>query len=105
MEQRRPFSTWIIEQPDGFLQRTIWTDVLHQRTSRMNDDCEWAQGSLNKIAETNDCKDKSMKMFFVIVDGRIPVVNAFVDENERPVSINGSCYLQLLRDTMRPALR
>ena len=40
-----------------------------------------------------------------VVNGKIPIVHLFIDENERSVSINGSCYLKLLQDTVWPALR
>lgn len=108
MEQRRQFCTWILEQPDNFAQRIIWTDekffVLHQRPNRKNDG-KWAQRNPHEIVETNDRNDKKIMMFVAIVDGRIPVVHAFIDENGRSVSVNGSCYLQLLQDTVWPALR
>ena len=39
-------------------------------------------------------------MFVSIVDERITAVHAFIDENERSVSVKGSCYLQLLQDTV-----
>ena len=44
-------------------------------------------------------------MFVAIVDGRIPVVQVFIDLNGRSVSVNGSCYLRLLQDMVWSALR
>ena len=56
------------------------------------------------------CAENSSKTFQVKriggkFDGRIPVEQAFIDKKGRSVSVNGSCYLQLLQDTVWPALR
>jgi len=103
MEQRRKFLNWILEQADDFVQRIILTDdkffVFHQRPNRKKDG-KWAQRNPHEIIETNNRNDKKIMMFVAIVDGRIPVVQAFIDENGRSVSVNGSCYLQLLQDTV-----
>ena len=103
MEQRRQFYTWMLEQPGDFARKIIWTDeeffVLHQSPNRKNDG-KWAQRNPHEIVETNDRNDKKIMMLVVIVDGMISVVHAFINENERFVSVNGSCHLQLLQDTV-----
>ena len=44
-------------------------------------------------------------MFVAVVAGQIPIDHAFLDEDNRNQSVNGSCYLDLLQDVVWPALR
>ena len=37
-------------------------------------------------------------IFVAIVNGKVPVVHAFIDENERPKIVNGDCYLNFLQE-------
>ena len=39
-------------------------------------------------------------MYVAIVDGRLPIVLAFINENGRLVSVNGFCSLHSLQDTV-----
>ena len=48
---------------------------------------------------------KKVMLFVAIVDGKIPIVHPFIDEAGRPVSVNGSCYLSLLKNTVWPVFR
>ena len=44
-------------------------------------------------------------IFVAIVNGKIPIVHPFVNNDGDSVSVNGLCYLSLLRDTVWPALK
>ena len=91
MEQRRQFCTWILEKPDDFAQRIIWTDensfVLYQRPNHKNDS-EWTQRNPHEIVETDNRHDKKIMMFVAIFDGRTLVVHALIGENGRSVSVS-----------------
>ena len=63
------------------------------------------KGTCMKSSKQMIATIKKIIMFAAIFDGRIPVVYAFIDGNGRSVSVNGSCYLHLLQDTVWPALR
>ena len=41
-------------------------------------------------------------MFVAIIDGNIPIVHAYIDNDERQVSANGSCYLKLPKEVVWP---
>ena len=45
----------------------------------------------HEIVETNNRNDLMVMMFVAIVDGKIPIVLAFIDDDGRRVSVNGSC--------------
>ena len=108
MEQRRIFCQWILEQPEEFVQSVIWTDkkffVLHQGPNRKNDG-KWSVVNPHETIETNDRNGKKVMLFVAIIDGKIPIVHPFIDEAGRPVSVNGSCYLSLLKNTVWPVFR
>lgn len=108
VEQRKNFCTWLLQQPACFVQNVIWTDekifVLNQRPNRKNDGV-WSKVNPHQIVETNDRNGKKVMMFVAIVDGQIPIVHAFVDENCSNQSVNGASYLNLLQDVVWPALR
>ena len=92
MKQQRQFYTWILEQPHDFTQRIIWTEekffALYQRSNRKNDG-KWTQRNPHEIVETDNRNNKQIMMFVAIVDGRIPVMHAFIDANGRFFSVNG----------------
>ena len=44
-------------------------------------------------------------MFVAIVNGHSPIVYAFVGENGKTQSVNGTCYLELLKEVIWPELR
>ena len=56
----------------------------------------------NEIVETKNRNDLNVMMF---VDGNIPIVHAFIDDDGRQVSVNGSCYLNLLKEVVWPTFR
>ena len=107
-EQRLKFCEWILAQPADFVQKVVWTDekffCLHQKHHRKNDG-RWSAENPREIMETNNRNDLKVMIFVAIVDGKIPIIHAFLDEDGHLVSVNGSCYLTLLRDSVWPKLR
>lgn len=108
MKQRRLFCKWLLDQEENFVQRVIWTDeklfVLHQKPHRKNDG-KWSRENPHEIIESNDRNDKKVMIFVAIVEGKIPLVHAFIDENGERISVNGECYLKLLQDRVWPLFR
>ena len=108
IEQRKVFCSWILEQPADLVQRIIWTDekifVLKQRPHRKNDG-RWAKENPQEVVETNDRNGQKIMIFVAIVNGRIPIVHAFVGDDGRNQSVNGNVYLELLKEVAWPALR
>jgi hypothetical protein len=106
--QRLQFCNWLLAQPADFPQTVIWTDektfCLKQKPHRKNDGI-WAKQNPHLIIETNDRNDLKVMLFVAIVDGKIPVVHAFLDDTGRPQSVNGPCYLSMLQDSVWPKLR
>ena len=98
-EQRRQFSEWILEQEEDFVHRVIWTDekffMLVQKPHRKNDG-KWSTSNPREIIETNDRNGAKVMIVVAIVDGKIPIVHALINEEGRPVSVNGASYLKLL---------
>ena len=109
-KQRMKFCRWLLEQPkpENFALNVIWTDekyfYLHQKPHRRNDGI-WAFENLHEIIETNNRNDLKVMMFVAIVDGKIPIVYVFIDDDRRQVSLNGSCYLNLLKEVVCPTFR
>lgn len=107
-QQRRQFCEWLLSQPEDFVQKIIWTDekffCLHQKPHRKNDGV-WSESNPHKITETNNRNDVKVMIFVAIIDGKIPVVHPFVNEDGNLVSVNGLRYLSLLQDTIWPAFR
>ena len=108
MEQKKIFCTWFLEQPAGLVQNVIWTDekifVLNQRPNRRNVG-SWNTENTHEVVETNDRNAKKVMIFVTIVDGHIPIVHAFVGEDGKTQSVNGTCYLELLQEVVWPALK
>ena len=38
--------------------------------------------------------------FVAVVNGKVPIVHAFMDENEKPKIVNGDCYLNFLQENI-----
>ena len=57
MEQRKEFCSWILEQPEDIVQKTIWTDekffVFNPKPNRKNDG-KWCKNNPHQIIESND---------------------------------------------------
>ena len=83
------------------MQRVIWTDeklfVLHHKPHRKNNG-KWSRENPHEIIESNDRNDQKVMIFVVIVEGKIPLDHAFIDERGGKISVNGGCYLKLLQD-------
>ena len=66
------------------MQKIIWADeklfVLHLKPHGYNDG-KWSKENLYDIIESNDTNDKKFMIFVAIVEGKTPLVHAFVDEN------------------------
>jgi len=107
-EQRRQFCEWILEQEEDFVHRVIWTDekffVLRQKPHRRNDG-KWSTSNCREMIETNDRNGAKVMIFVSIVDGKVPIVHAFITEDGRSVSVTGASYLELLKDTVWPTFR
>ena len=90
------------------MQQVIWTDektfCLKQKPHRRNDGV-WSKKNPHLIVETNDRNDLKVMLFVAIVNGKIPVVHAFLDNTGRQQSVDGSCYLSMLQDSVWPKLR
>ena len=108
IQQRLEFNNWFLAQEEGFEQRVMWTDekffVLRQRPNRKNDGI-WSRSNPHEIIETNDRNRTKVILFVAIVGGKIPIVDAFIDHTGRTLSVNGSCYLALLKEVVWPVFR
>ena len=109
-EQRITFCQWLLDQPnpENFVHKVIWTDekycCLKQKPHRKNDGF-WALNNPHEVVETNDKNGLKVMIFVAIVDGKVPIVHAFIDENGRRESVNGDCYLKLLQENVWPTFR
>lgn len=107
-EQRRQFCQWLLNQDEELVQRVIWTDekmfVLNQKPHRKNDGC-WSAENPREIVECNDRNDKKVMIFVAIVNGKIPIVHEFIDDEGQRVSVDSSCYLALLQEKVWPTFR
>ena len=106
--QRRQFCQWILQQPSNIVNRIIWTDekffCLHQKPHRKNDGV-WANENPRNICETNDRNDVKVMIFVAIINGMVPIVHAFLDDDGHLLSVNRVSYLRLLQDIIWPRLR
>ena len=64
----------------------------------------WSLENPHEIIETNDRNDLKVMLFVAIVNGNVPIIHAFIDEDGRLVSVNGSCYLNLLNEVVWPTI-
>ena len=108
IQQRLEFSCWFLAQEEGFEQGVVWTDenffVLRHRPNRKNDGI-WSRSNPHDIVETYDRNGTKVMLSVAIVDGKIPIVHAFIDHTGRTVSVNGACYLAFLKEVMWPVFR
>ena len=107
-EQRKKYCEWLLEQPNNFVDRVVWTDekffCLNQKPHRKNDGT-WCDENPRKICETNNRNDLKVMIFVAVVKGKIPIVHAFLDDGGHLISVTGSSYLSLLQETVWPKLR
>jgi hypothetical protein len=106
--QRRRFCQWILQQPSNIVERIVWTDekffCLHQKPHRKNDGV-WTDENPHNICETNNRNDVKVMIFVAIINGMVPIVHAFLDDEGNLSSVNGVSYLSLLQDIAWPRLR
>ena len=109
-KQRTEFCRWLLEQPnpERFVMNVIWMDekyfCLNQKPHRKNDGT-WSNECPHEIVESNNRNDQKVMLFVAIVDGKVPVVHAFVDENGRNSILNGAGYFDFLREKIWPTFR
>ena len=65
----------------------------------------WSVMNPHEAMETNDRNGKKVMIFVAIVDGSIPIVHPFIGDDGKCQSVNGDCYLKLLKEVVWPALR
>jgi len=105
--QRRKFCQWNLEQPSELVARVVWTDekfCLHQKPHREND-WIWSALDPHNICETNDRNDVKVMIFVALIDGRVPICHAFLDDDVNLTPVNCVCYLSLLQNTVWPRLQ
>ena len=76
---------------------------LNQAPYKKNDDT-WSLTSPNGIVESTNRNDEVM-IFVAIVNGKVPVIHAFLDENGKRKVVNGDCYLNFLQENIWPTFR
>ena len=76
---------------------------LHQKPHRKNDGV-WANENSRNICETNDRNDVKVMIFVSNINGIIPIVHAFHDDDGHLSSVNCVSYLRLLQDIIWPRL-
>ena len=65
----------------------------------------WSARNPHKILGAINPNDSEDVIFVSIKDGYIPVIHQFVNEYGNVVTVEGLCYLTLLRDTIWPVYR
>ena len=74
--------------------------VLIPRPNRKNDGV-WCKENPHDFVQTNDRNGQKIMIFVSIVNGQIPIVHAF----DKSQTVNGACYLALLKEVVWPAFR
>ena len=75
-----------------------------QKPHRKNDG-KWSRENPHEFIESNDRNDQKVMIFMAIVEGKIPLVHAFIDDRGGKISVNGDCCLKLLQDRVWPLFR
>ena len=74
MAGRRHFSKWLLEQPEDFPDRVIWTDeklfFLHSAPNKQNERY-WAPENPNVTIESKEQGGKKVMCWAAVVDGRV----------------------------------
>ena len=85
------------------MTNVIWADekyfCLNQKQQKQNDGLLSRENS-HEIVENNTRNDEKVMIFVASVDGKAPIVHAFVDKNDRSVTVNSTCYFELLNEVV-----
>ena len=71
----------------------IWTDEKYLYLSKKplwKSDGVWSDEFPHGIVESNNWNDQQVILFVAIVDGKVPEVHPFMDENGRNLTLNGT---------------
>lgn len=100
---RVKFSKWLLEQPEDFVDRVIWTDEkwfsLHQSPNKQNERY-WAPYNPHVLVDCRIQGDKKVMCWAAIVGGKV-MLHWF----DRESSVNGEAYLNVLKEVLWPAIR
>ena len=95
MEQRLKFCRWLWDQsdPETFVLKDIYRQMIFffNQASHRKSDGTWSLTSPNGIVEYNYRNDEKVVIFIAIVNGNLPVVHAFMEENGRRDIVIGDC--------------
>ena len=96
-EQRLKFCRWLLDQPDPetFVLKVIWIDNFFLLDSNPPTGRIMVLGLLLVPMGLLNPTIEMMRRLWVFssVNGKMPVVYAFMDENERGKLVNGDCFL------------
>ena len=100
---RREFSEWLLQRPDGFEEKVIWTDekwfVLNAAPNKQNKRF-WA---IEKPKVSVNCKEQGAQKVMcwaAVVDGRV-----FLHWFAPGSTVTGPAYLRLLKEEFWPQVR
>ena len=65
----------------------------------------WANENPQNICETNERNGVKVMIFVAIINGMVPIVHAFLDDDGHLSSANGVSYLRLLQNIIWPRRR
>ena len=94
-KQRTELCRWLLEQrsSERFIVNVIWTDerciCVNQKPLRKNDGI-WSSEFPHEIVESNNRNDHKVMLFVAIVDCKMSVLQRFVDEIGRNLTLNGT---------------
>ena len=97
------FSRWLLEQPENFEDRIVWTDEkwfsLNQSPNKQNERY-WAPYNPHVTVDCRLQGDKKVMCWAAIIGGQV-MLHWF----ERDESVNGQTYLDILKDVLWPMIR
>ena len=107
-EDRLTFVRWLMEQPEEFEQKVIWSDekwfVLHPAPNSQTDRI-WAPWHPEEEVVCRFQGDSKVMAWVAIVDGKCLKVRWMVDEEGRNVSVTGDRYLSMIEEEVWPEVR
>ena len=106
---RKEFGQFLLRQPAGFENNVIWSDekifVRHMRLNKQNDRV-WAMYNPREYRETKVNGDEKAMVWVGLVGGQIIARYWFLDPDneEENISCNSGNYVDMLRNTVMPAI-